>query len=149
MCGKNLPFIIPSLQTAGSPPRVREKPSPFSALPANAGITPACAGKTPVFFCVSYIYQDHPRVCGKNVTDVVKDPVGSGSPPRVREKLLVLSEISLIPRITPACAGKTLASRYRRHLPRDHPRVCGKNSSREWHSSNALGSPPRVREKLI
>ena len=71
----------------GSPPRVREKRDFNCECPGFLGITPACAGKTLSTHSMMACMRDHPRVCGKNVGDVVKDPVGSGSPPRVREKL--------------------------------------------------------------
>ena len=72
-----------------------------------------------------------------------------GSPPRVREKLIVDGTCVRCLRITPACAGKTL------YLPpllaqnRDHPRVCGKNKGISQLELAKMGSPPRVREKQL
>ena len=52
-------------------------------------------------------------------------------------------------RITPACAGKTGDILKSKLDKRDHPRVCGKNFKYIIGIRNYLGSPPRVREKLI
>ena len=52
-------------------------------------------------------------------------------------------------RITPACAGRTVASFSFPPKSKDHPRVCGKNSTHLTPSLIRQGSPPRVREELI
>ena len=52
-------------------------------------------------------------------------------------------------RITPACAGKRdLRSRF---CPAggDHPRVCGEKPERFFFIPKQLGSPPRMRGKVI
>ena len=87
-------------------------------------------------------------MCGKNPFPALSLFPTSGSPPRVREKLIthLLNAVRL--RITPACAGKTLPWSASGLLPGDHPRVCGKNFIVCCFSKSALGSPPRVREKL-
>ena len=51
--------------------------------------------------------------------------------------------------ITPACAGKTYKVTGLERGKRDHPRVCGKNSSMISLSGCLSGSPPRVREKRV
>ena len=72
-------------------------------------ITPACAGKTQIAESHLFRCWDHPRVCGKNkaIIDLIDQEVGS--PPRVREKLLVIVADIVLGGITPACAGKTRA----------------------------------------
>ena len=50
-------------------------------------------------------------------------------------------------RITPACAGKTTVKDRIGSSKRDHPRVCGKDSSGRRGSVPGQGSPPRVRER--
>ena len=87
-------------------------------------------------------------MCGKNDKQANTNAVLAGSPPRVREKLISLKEIGEDTRITPACAGKTTFSAFAFMIPRDHPRVCGKNSANLSGQLANLGSPPRVREKL-
>ena len=92
--------------------------------------------------------QDHPRVCGKNIKISVTDANGTGSPPRVREKLASGVTKVAKARITPACAGKTCPVISVVWIHRDHPRVCGKNVTKPRLKIFWLGSPPRVREKL-
>ena len=66
----------------------------------------------------------------------------------MREKLLFGSLLARRIGITPACAGKTNKQTGAMHCTRDHPRVCGKNATQAHKETAALGSPPRVREKL-
>ena len=51
--------------------------------------------------------------------------------------------------ITPACAGKTRTVGCLSTLPKDHPRVCGKNHDSAEQKITQEGSPPRVREKPV
>ena len=147
MCGKNLAKRLIKLVRPGSPPRVREKQQTFISVDSNAGITPACAGKTGVEFCFIVHIQDHPRVCGKNLVNTVLNPDSEGSPPRVREKPLESLVNQCVTGITPACAGKTHQRIILSCVGWDHPRVCGKNSSKLLDDVTSSGSPPRVREK--
>ena len=112
-------------------------------------ITPACAGKTLPFFGECTTSQDHPRVCGKNLSSKAASQRMVGSPPRVREKPTPLTVESQDYRITPACAGKTYINFLFQDLQWDHPRVCGKNNSIHELEFSIPGSPPRVREKLV
>ena len=71
----------------------------------------------------------------------------SGSPPRVRGKVHLLTQMTTEDGITPACAGKR-ACRHRAAKRRwDHPRVCGEKWKCRWKKVKGLGSPPRVRGK--
>ena len=70
-----------------------------------------------------------------------------GSPPRVRERLLLLALPIMVLRITPACAGKTKMDKEKRLFSRDHPRVCGKDLPKVFGVIRIPGSPPRVRER--
>ena len=51
--------------------------------------------------------------------------------------------------ITPACAGKSFVDRRYRHRTRDHPRVCGEKTLYSGIRRVVLGSPPRVRGKVL
>ena len=127
VCGKNLGCCCHTIQYRGSPPRVREKLRNGRQLEWLNRITPACAGKTRHRLRFLRHQEDHPRVCGKN-KDILRDPdMREGSPPRVREKPLPTCEPCGNVRITPACAGKTIAVDWFENPPEDHPRVCGKN----------------------
>ena len=107
VCGENRYPHLRSARVKGSPPRVRGKQqTPGNAAPGDR-ITPACAGKTlqcPAFSCCS---QDHPRVCGENVTIHSLLSHYIGSPPRVRGKRKNIHVPKYGGGITPACAGKT------------------------------------------
>ena len=46
-------------------------------------------------------------MCGKDFRTCPKLLHGLGSPPHVREGLYILEDITEMPRITPACAGRT------------------------------------------
>ena len=129
MCGKNSKTLLSLQASAGSPPRVREKPRAQLRTLRYA--------------------QDHPRVCGKNakVDPAIKQT--SGSPPRVREKPEESDLFADNTGITPACAGKTSTVPMSKEGLRDHPRVCGKNLGALRLALVVSGSPPRVREKRL
>ena len=52
-----------------------------------------------------------------------------------------------IPRITPACAGKTVFFNPKQITIGDHPRVCGENFLSSAMHPIIVGLPPRVRGK--
>ena len=131
----------------GSPPRVRGKPYRRCSRVDEARITPACAGKTGEGVRHRPGQEDHPRVCGENLHRSRHGCARGGSPPRVRGKLPFLLQGLYGARITPACAGKTTGCATRSSRWRDHPRVCGENSSRTNPLRELSGSPPRVRGK--
>ena len=128
---------------------MREKQSCIHNLDRYHGITPACAGKTNCFDSSAVQLGDHPRVCGKNWSRVCIRYRRRGSPPRVREKLVSGNKRLECYRITPACAGKTNRTPSHLRAVEDHPRVCGKNLWVSTQPRSLLGSPPRVREKLL
>ena len=72
-----------------------------------------------------------------------------GSPPRVRGKVRAGCRPTCNLRITPACAGKSLAGRYADGVEEDHPRVCGEKCICGGDHRHRVGSPPRVRGKGI
>ena len=88
-------------------------------------------------------------MCRKNILKMLSKFASVGSLPRVQEKQLQYSINRKNWRITPACAGKTvfLVQMMKHH--QDHPRVCGKNYYGDELRTSAVGSPPRVREKLV
>ena len=60
-----------------------------------------------------------------------------------------MQENDAVSRITPACTGKTQGLGQDRHHHQDHPRVYGENGPRPQVTDHQLGSPPRVRGKLL
>ena len=86
VCGENDRHSVKKPDHIGSPPRVRGK---LRAMPCDApqcGITPACAGKTPLRPDKKRVSEDHPRVCGENPFSTRCQCGAAGSPPRVRGK---------------------------------------------------------------
>ena len=127
MCGEKAGRGFSGRRRRGSPPRVRGK-APDVILSAHCRrITPACAGKSQKVCEERTFLQDHPRVCGEKLAELWKPQPKTGSPPRVRGKVLLKST-------------KTVSSR-------DHPRVCGEKSVELGIFAIQLGSPPRVRGK--
>ena len=113
----------------------------------KARITPACAGKTTSVLPSTLPATDHPRVCGENAVEGRFFVKTAGSPPRVRGKHYLLRSAYRLPRITPACAGKTGHGRAKSVRHADHPRACGENYFCAFKQSSVDGSPPRMRGK--
>ena len=67
----------------------------------------------------------------------------------MRGKLPRLRRAKLRVWITPARAGKTRRAFWNRRTVRDHPRACGENSTEFHELERTMGSPPRVRGKLL
>ena len=138
--------FAPSL--SGLPPRLRRYSVPNLINLVLLWITPACAGKRQPFFSVVHHHRDHPRVCGEKLPERSTLKHATGSPPRVRGKVLPRGAEMPLGGITPACAGKS-GEWWR--IPRsrwDHPRVCGEKSWMVTGYCTLQGSPPRVRGKV-
>ena len=149
MCGEQLHRGSNGQRTVGSPPRVRGTgPNRFAGR-FDYRITPACAGNSRVPPQKKPPSQDHPRVCGEQtlITQLFKG-VG-GSPPRVRGTASTLMSKDKAVRITPACAGNRFPRRRRARTRRDHPRVCGEQTSNQIGYLLHYGSPPRVRGTVL
>ena len=112
-------------------------------------ITPAHAGKTGDGLEDRPQGTDHPRACGENSVFLCLQPLHLGSPPRMRGKPNHKISSLVAQRITPAHAGKTTVCRRLGTSWTDHPRACGENSDVAEKSKELLGSPPRMRGKLI
>ena len=106
-CGENKLLLLARLLNGGSPPRVRGKPIPGEYDGKPTRITPAHAGKTCFTSGLHSPASDHPRACGENQENLAPCKTCSGSPPRMRGKLLFPAFRNLFLRITPAHAGKT------------------------------------------
>ena len=122
----------------------RSQPSDSSAIPR---IIPAHAGQTPLRSCRIRPSMDHPRACGANRSRQLVRLSLDGSSPRMRGKRFGFGPLKVPPRIIPAHAGQTMATRPTRSPSPDHPRACGANDG-EWMPSQPLtGSSPRMRGK--
>ena len=147
-CGENLKLLQPLLRGLGSPPQVRGKPELSRIILMSHRITPAGAGKTPVSGTSRVEPEDHPRRCGENPGAVTTAFTWAGSPPQVRGKPYCWWRFYETKRITPAGAGKTLATLRAEYWDKDHPRRCGENLSGRLLPAGESGSPPQVRGKL-
>ena len=110
-------------------------------------LIPACAGKTGRFSACAAITTAHPRVCGENACTRPPERGRGGSSPRVRGKPVGGEGEAGVPRLIPACAGKTGGDGLDRAADGAHPRVCGENMEPSDSDSTATGSSPRVRGK--
>ena len=68
VCGENPNSATTSSSLSGSPPRMRGKRMDSMRYGVSKRITPAYAGKTVVLDLRDFLFWDHPRVCGENVT---------------------------------------------------------------------------------
>ena len=89
------------------------------------GITPAYAGKRCVRPISASQSGDHPRVCGEKPPQRGRPSRASGSPPRMRGKVIDDLPESILDGITPAYAGKRKEYKLAVKIAGDHPRVCG------------------------
>ena len=91
----------------GSPPLARGIRPELRAGSHQSGITPACAGNTPLMSSVRTAPRDHPRLRGEYFCRLPHFTIIIGSPPLARGIRICLIIPQSSPRITPACAGNT------------------------------------------
>ena len=147
-CGENALCAASSLDSYGSPPRMRGKQGADGSGAGAGRITPAHAGKTGKYLSPVCSRADHPRACGENYFCAFKQSSVDGSPPRMRGKRKHRAIFRDAGRITPAHAGKTDTLLDIAGYAADHPRACGENNTLKDKNGRYLGSPPRVRGKL-
>ena len=133
----------------GSPPRMRGKLVGGRNRAVSDGITPAHAGKTHKGLPAGARAGDHPRACGENLPESHHPSSQPGSPPRMRGKRCHKAGVYLCAGITPAHAGKTRFALAAPDSCRDHPRACGENRASLETRVLTMGSPPRMRGKLL
>ena len=129
----------------GSPPHARGRLFAGVELHFSCGITPACAGKTCSFKGRQICCRDHPRMRGEDHTVEQYPRPGQGSPPHARGRRDADTWRNELARITPACAGKTLASFSPGPVRRDHPRMRGEDTVHTVAEPRYPGSPPHAR----
>ena len=84
VCGEQLAQLGKMQVILGSPPRVRGTGQILLRHYPKVGITPACAGNSPIPADQLVHAQDHPRVCGEQSKTYAANERYAGSPPRVR-----------------------------------------------------------------
>ena len=111
-------------------------------------ITPAYAGKRFPTSCRCSAVQDHPRLCGEKIPEIVQHIKDKGSPPPMRGKASGTFKSLFSSGITPAYAGKRGLCHYDTSRHKDHPRLCGeKTQGFQIHIADE-GSPPPMRGKV-
>ena len=149
VCGEKAITVSSAHIMRGSPPRVRGKDLGLDVPGQTVGITPACAGKRKRPKRWVRPPKDHPRVCGEKSASQMRSRSSRGSPPRMRGKGASKTLPCRKSGITPAYAGKRCSSRRCCGCRWDHPRVCGEKMFGKNSNIQDVGSPPRVRGKVL
>ena len=133
----------------GSPPHARGRRGKQFVQNRSVGITPACAGKTSQRFFISPMLTDHPRMRGEDSPNSFFVRQRRGSPPHARGRRSASRTLTAIPRITPACAGKTLGRSASLQVRWDHPRMRGEDYGQFCYADTDSGSPPHARGRPV
>ena len=141
--------MLAAFSLMGSPPPMRGKVYADAFGFLAEGITPAYAGKRPVWIAASRHGWDHPRLCGEKSSLSFVKMILSGSPPPMRGKVCIPKVVVSYSGITPAYAGKSGNFHLMRAKPQDHPRLCGEKHDNLYCYNFVLGSPPPMRGKVI
>ena len=145
MRGEDYGFLVYTPSYAGSPPHARGRPAIVTALAAESGITPACAGKTDRIESNIPDMKDHPRMRGEDSPDESTAQYRTGSPPHARGRPAFAGYFVALEGITPACAGKTRLIEITKELESDHPRMRGEDVDPITVGFMQWGSPPHAR----
>ena len=145
MCGEEGPAWIGWPDSLGSPPHVRGREAQLESWHRAGRITPACAGKRLGEARRTREEEDHPRMCGEEISSPAFQTFDQGSPPHVRGRGKAYRACLPLSRITPACAGKSHQEGLVRGCGGDHPRMCGEEGLRVCAELRNIGSPPHVR----
>ena len=129
----------------GSPPLARGTGTVVDTKKALAGITPACAGNSILFFAFRDKSRDHPRLRGEQTRTTRARTTRRGSPPLARGTGNHGRCNALDGGITPACAGNSKRIVCIHTGYRDHPRLRGEQSIITRKSCCIVGSPPLAR----
>ena len=130
ICGeKHSTGILPPT-FLGSPPHMRGKGELRRKSSTPFGITPAYAGKSFIFLTISFLWWDHPRICGEKGVVLRAGYAVLGSPPHMRGKAYIAPNPLPFKGITPAYAGKSFFYNLVWVHLWDHPRICGEKPLR-------------------
>ena len=131
----------------GSPPLARGKVSQEIVDRWMPRITPACAGKSSNVPSFTIRKPHHPRLRGEKFMVLLLIFCVGGSPPLARGKAASKTACTEIPRITPACAGKSGLTFVFLIGVGDHPRLRGEKPRYSQSTASSRGSPPLARGK--
>ena len=139
VCGENRFGLGIALFLGGTSPRMRGKLRYWSASRVLLRNIPAYAGKTECPDITQDWSEEHPRVCGENLSLGRMARVWAGTSPRMRGKRGRTLTDTIAARNIPAYAGKTLVANGKELCVTEHPRVCGENKG----PSRAIGGAIR------
>ena len=145
MRGEQRAVLAYLVRCGGSPPLARGTDRGSHHAHGRDGITPACAGNRLPLSSGSEIVWDHPRLRGEQATLCIMVMLTWGSPPLARGTVLLRLDLSVIIRITPACAGNSQNPTFSLRAFRDHPRLRGEQHSFSLPAHSHMGSPPLAR----
>ena len=131
----------------GSSLLARGKPNAHGVESLEAGIIPACAGKTPLSTDARPVGRDHPCLRGENRMTSSYILACGGSSLLARGKPTDIVNAARKARIIPACAGKTVVSAVAIYINTDHPCLRGENRHRSVTSKSLVGSSLLARGK--
>ena len=92
LCGEKSTSVEVSANVLGSPPPMRGKEVIPGKIAKPYRITPAYAGKSPLFQNVRQCIEDHPRLCGEKRSGGSTLSFVKGSPPPMRGKANALTQ---------------------------------------------------------
>ena len=148
MRGEKQDISISFASDGGSPPLARGKVNDSPNQRTHTGITPACAGKSFLFYDIRFTPKDHPRLRGEKQNYCIFSWFVVGSPPLARGKELSKNNSKSMFGITPACAGKRMMRLCPLTGNKDHPRLRGEKSNMKKATETMMGSPPLARGKV-
>ena len=134
---------------SGSSPQVRGKHPQSWCGDAETGLIPAGAGQTVGARFRRLVRRAHPRRCGANKENPMRNEQERGSSPQVRGKLDQVRRDRDLHGLIPAGAGQTAVADIPSAAARAHPRRCGANQALGDKVLNYLGSSPQVRGKHL
>ena len=145
---KKLPPSAKKIALSGSLPLAWEKAIKRYSGDFFIGITPTCVGKRRPAFTGKSDKRDHSHVCGKKSTPLVQSRPGTGTLPRVWEKVYLIVLHFRNNRYTPTCVGKRVCDMLMRGDYQVHSHVCGKKRDVLFCYCKIQGTLPRVWEKV-
>ena len=136
-----------NVDSTGSSPLTRGKPTVAAAPHRRRRLIPAHAGKTIRIKSICSHVRAHPRSRGENRGVRFHRATGRGSSPLTRGKLMLVRCGCLVAWLIPAHAGKTLGHASVATTQRAHPRSRGENIRAVMRCAGRRGSSPLTRGK--
>ncbi len=105
VCGEQSCLAARNQSPRGSSPRVRGTGTEAGRTELSGRFIPACAGNSRRAKCRRAIRPVHPRVCGEQISALMRSYLRRGSSPRVRGTVRAPLCRLAVCRFIPACAG--------------------------------------------